>query len=188
MSIKPDASGGARTPAAAAAAILDIVLGVIATIDLVFLTMVTVVDVVGRYLFDAPLRCADELSVFALAVAVFAGLPLAIARGGLISVEILVLHLPRRLRRIAKLVTDTISALFLAYAGWQLVAKAGKLAAYGDATMFLRIPTAPFAWGMAAACFFAAALYFGLAVAAVLGRDPSTEDDEALAGLTETQI
>lgn len=130
------------------------------------MTMVTVIDVVGRYLFDAPLRGADELSVFALAVAVFAGLPLAIARGGLITVEIMVLRLPWPLRRAAKLVADVISALFLAFAGWQLIAKAQDLGSYGDATMFLRIPTAPFAWGMAAACFFSAALFAGLAFAA----------------------
>ena len=156
--------------------LFEVAIGAIAAIDLVILTMVTVVDVVGRYLFNAPLRGADELAVFALAVSVFAGLPLAIARGGLIRVEVLVLRLPEGARRWTRVGTDLISGLFLGFCGWQLVIKAGKLASYGDATMFLRIPTAPFAWGMAVACFFSAAVFLLLALVALKGWRPFARD------------
>src|ERR1051326_6769148 len=54
----------------------DKVLGIASSIILVILMLLTVVDVVSRYLLNAPLRGAFEITELMLLVLIFAGLPL----------------------------------------------------------------------------------------------------------------
>lgn len=164
-SSSPPAKGGIGRAIGAGARVIDMLLAAAAIAALTAMTGVTVTDVIGRYLFNAPLRGADELTAITLAVTVFAGLPLGIARGGMIAVEVLMMRLPARLQRWLGAGTDLIAAGFLAYCAWQIGRKAARLAAYGEASMFLRIPMAPLAWAMAAGCALGALAF--LAVAAM---------------------
>ena len=125
---------------------LTMIVGAVAAFDIVLMTLVTVTDVVGRYIFNAPLVGADEITVFALAICVFVGLPLVVMHGGLIRVEVLQHMLPRPFVRFMNAVMNLICGVFLIFCAWQLSKKAAGLASYGDSTMFLHLKTAPLAW------------------------------------------
>lgn len=142
----------------------------ITALALVAMTLITVTDVVGRYLFNAPLRGADELTVITLGIAVFSGLPLAIAQRGMISVEILSAIIPGGLQLAFRAVSDLVSGAFLAVCAWQIALKAEKIASYGDTTLFLRIPLAPLICVIAVAVFVSALVFIGLALTAILDR------------------
>lgn len=158
--------------------VAGILIGMIAALSLVAMTLITVTDVAGRYLFSAPLRGADELTVITLAVAVFSGLPLAIAQRGMISVEVLSVLMPPAMQRAARIFCDLVAGTFLAFCAWQIVQKAEKIAAYGDTTLFLRIPLAPLTWVIAVATFVSAAAFIGLALIGLAGFRRSAEAAE----------
>jgi TRAP-type C4-dicarboxylate transport system permease small subunit len=155
---------------------LAMLVGIIAACDLIAMTLVTVVDVVGRYLFNSPLVGADELTVFALAICVFAGLPLVVVRRGLIRVEVLEQVLPNAIARGVNASTNLLSGGFLIFCSWQLVVKASSLASYGDATMFLHLKTAPLAYLMAAMSLVSGLLLLALAVSGDVRRDAPKDD------------
>ena len=54
----------------------DALLGVVASAILLAMMLLTVVDVVARYVFSRPLRGAFEVTELMLLVLIFAGLPL----------------------------------------------------------------------------------------------------------------
>jgi len=155
---------------AAAIRIIGHVIGVIAAGSLIFMTLVTVTDVIGRYVFNSPLKGADELTVISLAVAVFSGLPLAIAHRGMITVGVLVVHLPSHFQWAAHTVADLASGTFMAFCGWQVLIKAEKLESYDDKSMFLQIPMAPIALMVAVASFLSAVVFIGLVFEPLLRR------------------
>jgi len=156
---------------------LSVAVGCVAGVDIVLMTLVTVVDVVGRYLFNSPLVGADELTVFALAICVFVGLPLVVARGGLIRVEVLHQILPVRLLRVMDGFVSAVSGALLVFFAWQLSRKAESLASYGDSTMFLHLKTAPLAYLMAAMCLVSGLLMFALIFSPAPARHAPIEEE-----------
>ncbi|MEM7693806.1 MAG: TRAP transporter small permease [Pseudomonadota bacterium] len=109
----------------------------------------TVVDVVGRYLLNAPVPGAFEATEIMLALAIFAGLPIVTARGEHVSVRLLVDHFPAPLRRVLDLIAELFVAALLAGAAYLLIQRGAALADFGDATVLLRIPLAPVAFALA---------------------------------------
>jgi TRAP-type C4-dicarboxylate transport system permease small subunit len=109
----------------------------------------TVVDVVRRYVFNAPIPGAFEATEVMLALAIFAGLPLVTARGGHVQVRLVLDVLPRRQRFVLERAGDLAVALLLAGAAWLLYQRGASLARFGDATVLLRIPLAPVAFALA---------------------------------------
>ena len=146
------------------------VIGYVAAVDLTIMTLVTVVDVIGRYMFNSPLVGADELTAFALGILVFVSLPLLVARNGLIRVDVLFQVVPRSVGRILNGIASAVSGVTFLFIAWRLFLKAQSLASYGDATMFLHIQTAPLAYVMSAMCFVSGGLMLLLAV---VKSDPS---------------
>ncbi|MDA4848571.1 TRAP transporter small permease [Hoeflea poritis] len=111
---------------------------------LIALTAVTVIDVVGRYVFNAPLSGASELTEFLLLGIIFIGLPAITLDDDHIAIDLLTSQLAQRPRTVLKFVARVLSAGFFGFLGWQLLEHAKRLEAYQDITVFLRIPFAPF--------------------------------------------
>ncbi|WP_347484442.1 TRAP transporter small permease [Vandammella animalimorsus] len=129
---------------------------------LALLSGITSVDVVGRYVFNAPLQGAYESSELLLAVLVFAALPRVTWHRQHLAVGMidgLLGHAGRRIQRVA---VALVSALVLGTLAYYLWLHAAQLASYGDMSNALQLPIAPFAY--AAACLSALA-----ALAALLG-------------------
>lgn len=113
-------------------------LGALSAVLILALTLVTCIDVVGRYWFDAPL-------------------PLTTRDGGHVEVDLMGLLLGARADRVLIVFGNLVAALVLALFAWRLGAEALKLGADGAVTNALRVPLAPVAWFGAAACLMSAA-------------------------------
>jgi TRAP-type C4-dicarboxylate transport system permease small subunit len=134
---------------AEAGAWLDRALGAAAALLLFSLMMLTAADVVGRYIFNWPIRGAFELTELLLLTLIFAGLPLASRADEHVALDFIDMLLGDRGRlRLRRLVDLVCGMLFLGLA-WRVWIKAGKIAGYGDTTDVLRVPVGPFVYLMA---------------------------------------
>jgi TRAP-type C4-dicarboxylate transport system permease small subunit len=71
-----------------------------------------------RYIFNSPLTWSEELAVFAMVWLTFIGSVICMRDREHIEIEILVDHLPPKLRRVVIVVSRMISALFLLLLAW----------------------------------------------------------------------
>jgi TRAP-type C4-dicarboxylate transport system permease small subunit len=137
----------------------DAVLGVAASILLLCLMLLTFADVVARYLFNRPIRGAFEVTELLLLVLIFAGLPLVSHADEHVTMDFIDrLVPPRVLGALVRAVHGVVAALFF-FLTWQVMIKAGRIAAYGDTTDVLRIAVAPFVYFMAAMILLAALVH-----------------------------
>ncbi|AUM75183.1 TRAP transporter small permease [Paracoccus jeotgali] len=128
------------------------VLSLIAAVLIAVMIGVTCVDVVGRYLLNAPFGPAYELTQLALAALVFIALPLTTADGGHVEVD-LALHLfRRRIQRLLGRLAGWVSAVVLAYFAWRMVLLGLNQIGDGARTADLGLPLAPLAFLAAASC------------------------------------
>ncbi|MBA4501566.1 TRAP transporter small permease [Marinobacterium marinum] len=115
-----------------------------------FLMMaLTLVDVLGRYLFSTPVTGAFEVTELMLAAVIFLGLPLITAEGGHIAVDILDAALSDRVRLIQYWLVGLINVLAFGIFSWVLWRLAFKVLRYEDTTAVLQIPYAWLAFLMA---------------------------------------
>jgi TRAP-type C4-dicarboxylate transport system permease small subunit len=131
---------------------------------LVFAMMaLTFVDVVGRYLFNAPVKGSAEATELMLAVIVFAGLPLAAAAREHIRIDLLEQVLSERAKRRQAAFGFGFAALVTAFVAWRLALRAAELGRLGDLSSHLGFPLAWLAGFLAAASAVTVLLFAGLA-------------------------
>ena len=128
---------------------LDRVLGAAAAILLFCLMAVTTVDVIGRYLFNIPLRGGFEMTELLLLTLIFAGLPLVSRADEHVTMDFIDVLFGERGRQWIRRIVDLLCGLILIGLAWRVYIKAGKIAGYGDTTDILRIPVGPFVYLMA---------------------------------------
>lgn len=110
----------------------------------------TVVDVVGRYGFNAPVKGSIEAIELMLGVLIYTAIPLACARAEHIRIDLLDYLLGERARRIQRLVGDAATAIVMAFLAWRLYERGAQFAQFRDTSSHLGVPLAPVAWTMAA--------------------------------------
>jgi TRAP-type C4-dicarboxylate transport system permease small subunit len=111
--------------------------------------LITVADVVLRYLFAAPIRGAFELTELGLLVLIFAGLPLVSRADEHVTMDFVDrLLAPQAQMLFARIVHVLIASTLLVLA-WLMWLKADKIAGYRDTSESLKIPLAPFVYFMA---------------------------------------
>lgn len=114
-----------------------------------FLMMaITLIDVLGRYLFSAPLNGSYELTELMLAAVIFLGLPLITADDGHIVVDILDPMLSKPVEIIRFWVVELVNVLAFSTFTWVLWEQALKMQRYTDTTAVLHIPLAWLAFMM----------------------------------------
>ncbi|HLR13414.1 MAG TPA: TRAP transporter small permease [Burkholderiaceae bacterium] len=101
--------------------------------------MVTVVDVAGRYLFNAPLFGALEITEILMGLLVFAGLPLATAGREHISISLLSDALPVRLAAMQTRLFDAVCAIISMVVAWRMWIYAERLVRSGEHTQQLHL-------------------------------------------------
>ena len=139
--------GPSRTPLLRA---LDLGLGGCCALLLLGLVALTVIDVVGRYVFTAPLAGAFELTELMLGALVFAALPLATMTGEHVAVDALFDRSPPRLRTALAWLGGGATAAALWVIAWRLVVYSTRLANDEAVTDALLVPLAPLGWFAAA--------------------------------------
>ncbi|EEX14002.1 tripartite ATP-independent periplasmic [Citreicella sp. SE45] len=118
-------------------------LAVLGGILLMALMGMTVTDVIGRYLFNAPLRGATELTELLLAAVVFLGLPAVALADEHVTVDLVTDRLPRAAQPWRLAAAGLFSAVVLAVVAWRVWVYASQIGGYGGTTTTLAIPIAP---------------------------------------------
>ena len=136
-----------------------ILLGLAATL-LLALMAVTGIDVVGRYLLNAPLSGAFEMTELMLGALVFVALPLVSRAGAHVEVDLLVGALPRAVQKALGLFAATVSALVLCWFACTLFGLMLDQWHEGARSVSLGVPLAPFSALGGVACL--ASALFGL--------------------------
>jgi TRAP-type C4-dicarboxylate transport system permease small subunit len=130
----------------------------IAAAGLFAMMMVTVVDVVGRYLFRAPLMASFELTEYLMGLLVFLALPLVSLRGDHIRIGLIDRFLGEGVTRVRDRAIGLLAGAVCGVLAWRVIVLAGRIAAYGDGTQTLRIPLAPLAYFVGASLALSGAL------------------------------
>ena len=116
---------------------------------LIAMMLLTFVDVVGRYLFSAPVPGGFEITELLLASIIYCGLPLITLRDGHITVDLMEGFFPVWFKALRDRVVFAGMALVLGFISARLFNKAGDFVEYNDQTAVLNIPLAPLCYGMA---------------------------------------
>lgn len=141
-------SGAAHRAAGRAGGLFAPALGNLAGVVLAGIMMVTVVDVIGRYAFNRPLPGSSELTEVMMAILIYAGLPVVSERNAHISVDLFRGATSPAMARLRDTIVRVLCAAVLAVVAWRLWAYADQIRASRDVTEYLRLPQAPFAFGM----------------------------------------
>jgi TRAP-type C4-dicarboxylate transport system permease small subunit len=128
----------------------DAVLGIAASLILFVLMTLTFVDVVGRYVFNRPVRGGFEITELLLLVLIFAGLPLVTRAGEHVTMDLIDRLLGARARDLLGRAVQASCAAIMFLVTWLMWRKAGTIAGYGDTTDVLRIAVGPFVYFMTA--------------------------------------
>ena len=157
---------------------------VVAAGTLLALSAVTVIDVVGRYVFNAPIGGADEMTVFLMAVGIYAVLPRISLREEHIAVDIVDLVFPPRWLGLRQALLNALGAAFMAMVTWRMSFVASRMASDNEVTMFLRLPKGPLAYFFTAMCAIATVMLAWNVVRYLRGRGPLQVPEDAHADST----
>lgn len=116
-------------------------LELISSLVLFSLMIMTCVDVLGRYVFNRPVRGGTELTEFALAIIVFSILPVVTWRGGQIVVDLIDIWLPQKILKILAWVAAILMSGSLYFLAWRIFELGERDLRRGIVTDFLSIPT-----------------------------------------------
>lgn len=124
------------------------ILGLLASINLFSMMLLTLADVVGRYIFNAPVPGAFEVTEVMMGILVFAIFPIITARKEHIKIGLFDHFFRGELNRIRLISMSLLSTAFIILLCWRVLIEAGKHAGYGDHTAYLHIPIAPVVYFM----------------------------------------
>ncbi len=123
-------------------------------VGLALIMILTFIDVVGRYAFNAPLVATVEVTELLMGMMIYLGVGLTTHNRGHIKVDIVFDRLPPRLQAIFELITLGISIALMALICWQLWLRSGVVMDKGDTTQILEWSIWPVAYLISAASIF----------------------------------
>lgn len=152
----------------------DVLLGWMSAAPLALILLLTFADVLMRYLFAMPVRGSSEMIQFAMALTIFAALPVVTRQREHIVVGIVSDLVHGRMRTAKLLFCDGLSLFALGLMTWRLGIQAVEYVDSKDATIVLRLEMAPLAFVM---CGFAlvTCVVVALQMVQTLRTPPSTE-------------
>lgn len=125
------------------------VLGYTAAAVMFLMMAVTLVDVVGRNLFSAPLPGGYEITELLLAVIIFLGLPMVTAGANHVDVDLFDPTVPERLKPYQDAIVGLINIGSFGVLSWMLWHFFLRTYRYQDTTAILQIPYAGLVFLMA---------------------------------------
>ena len=124
---------------------LSQLLGYVATVVLGFMMLLTVVDVTLRYLFNAPITGATELSEFMMVIVVFPAFAWVAVERSHIRVDLLISIWPRRVQLIVEIFVLLLSLGIYCIIAWRAFVESMTV----ETTSSLpSVPHFPFYWIM----------------------------------------
>jgi TRAP-type C4-dicarboxylate transport system permease small subunit len=140
-------SNSNTTPGAANA--LDRWLGLMSSLPLALIVVLTFLDVFARYLIAAPIRGSLEIIQYAMALSIFAALPLVTRHRGHVTVSLIDGLLSHSAMRWKTMVCDLVSLLALVTISWRLWIYAGESVEQKTQTIVLALPQGPLVYALA---------------------------------------
>lgn len=131
----------------------------LAAVALFAIMALTLVDVLGRKLFDRSLTGSLELTELLMVGVTFAALPLVSWRGEHVVFDSLDARLPSAVLRWQARLVNTVCAALLGGIAWLLWRKAAEMVGYGDVTAQLGLPQGPVVYAMSVLCALTAAVH-----------------------------
>jgi TRAP-type C4-dicarboxylate transport system permease small subunit len=145
---------------------------------------ITAADVIGRYLFNAPVPGGFEIVQYLMAIVIFASLPLTTAAERHLTVSVLENRFRGITRHIYRIVMLLISLIALGVIAWRMGVQAEVLGRSQQVSGFLQLPLAPIAWTMTALAALAALVAaVKLAAALSIGRSAATNAPSTPGGI-----
>lgn len=123
----------------------------VAAAGVAFIMFLTVADVIGR-LFGSPVRGTYEIVGFVGAVIISFALPYTSVKNGHISVDILMMKMPRMVRVVVYSINALVSMVLFGVITWQSAVYAHSLRLSGEVSPTLQMPVYPFIYGVAVGC------------------------------------
>jgi TRAP-type C4-dicarboxylate transport system permease small subunit len=145
----------------------------LASVALIVLMMVTVVDVFMRYLFNSPVRGSYDIVECMLLIFVFNGMAAGFFGRRNIAIDIIDTFVAARVVAVLIRVADALSIVVLLLIVWAMITPAIQIYQYGDVKLDSQIPIY---WMWIAA--FAGLIGTILAAVAVLFARPAAPDTE----------
>lgn len=124
---------------------------------LLILSIMVVLDIILRNLFDFPLKGVNDISAVVMAVVISACIPQSLLIKQSISVEVLGQAIGGRLNLFLNAFASLAVFVFFALLVTQIFPYAASLTSSGEKTWVLHWPVGPW-WYVAACCFFVSAL------------------------------
>lgn len=124
-------------------------LSVAGLVALMFLAVLTLADGLARWLANQPIEGVRDLGALAIALAVSCCIPVGLMERSNITIRLAESYSPIIGRLLDAFAAFMVAAVVVALA-WQFTVFAGKIARAGETTWVLKIPTAPFWYGVAA--------------------------------------
>ena len=116
---------------------------------LTILVLITVIDVLGRYLLSLPLPGTTEITEIILGILIYIGLPYITRDEEHVTVSLFSNYFNNSIIKIQKIVVNFIVSIILFIIARQLYLHGLDLNLYNEITTFLEIPKAPIAYMMA---------------------------------------
>ena len=127
---------------------LDLALGLLSSIPLGLIVVLTFADVFARYVFATPIRGSVEIIQNAMAMTIFAALPLVTRHREHVTVSLIDGLLRRVGHAIKRRFCDLISFLVLLAVTWRLWVHAGEASESAHQTIVLGLPEGPLVYAM----------------------------------------
>ena len=116
----------------------------IGAVLLFFLMIAGAADVIGRYLFNAPINGTIERSELMLGLMVALSWGYTQIKKGHVNVELFINHFPPRMRAITELVTTVITLVLFILIVWHSTIMALETHKSGEVVFVIHWPLAPF--------------------------------------------
>lgn len=107
---------------------------------LIFMTIITVVDVVGRYFFNKPLIYSIEFTEIWMVLTVFSAIAYTALLKQHIKVDIITSHLSPKTQAVTESIALTASLIFVSLISWRSIVRGLLLQPSTAATPFLHVP------------------------------------------------
>ena len=139
---------GLRKTVVGIARVMDVVGGVVLTL----MMLLTVMDVILRYL-GKPITGTYELVYLGGALVIGFAMPRTSWDGGNVSVDFVLVALPRHLQTVASVVTRLLGAAFFALLGWNLFRLAATYLSKQEVSLTLHVPIFPVVYALGICAF-----------------------------------
>ena len=124
-------------------------LSIAGLIPLMFLAVMTLADGLLRWLANSPIDGVRDLGALAVALAVSCCIPVGLMERGNITIRVAATVFGSGVGRFLDALAAVVVGLVVGLMAWQFTLLAGKLAKAGEGTWLLKIPVAPFWYGVA---------------------------------------